>query len=428
MRPRTATALATMLLLLGLLGQAARAAEPPLTRAPAGSLAAFHSALEALKRGERDLVTILQIGDSHTASDHLSGRIRTRLQAHYGNAGRGLMQPGEPFAYYRPYQVRVTQKGPWQQMSSNRIPPDAGPYGISGVILRGTSSDATIDLQTSTGEPLGALALDFHLQPGGGSIEVRVSGNRVALVPTADAAYRLAHSRITLPRDAAAVTVAPHGDGPVDLAAMGPEPAARGVRLVSMGFSGAQLTILDRWSAENVAFQIRRLAPSLILVAFGTNEGHQSRERLAGYDEAFARRLGVLRAAAPGASVVVVGPPDAERLPRYCMLPVDQADAAPCTVLSEAETLSYDDLLARSDRSLCRWHTPAALPWVRRTQSLAAQRLGIAFWDWSTVMPAVCGANVWWREGLAHRDRVHLTQAGYWRSADALLRFLAPGL
>ena len=39
-------------------------------------------------------LTILQIGDSHTANDSFSGRMREQFQARFGDGGRGILPPG----------------------------------------------------------------------------------------------------------------------------------------------------------------------------------------------------------------------------------------------------------------------------------------------------------------------------------------------
>src|SRR5207302_11012269 len=41
-------------------------------------------------------VTILQIGDSHTAADFFTGELRKRLQARYGDGGVGYVTAGRP--------------------------------------------------------------------------------------------------------------------------------------------------------------------------------------------------------------------------------------------------------------------------------------------------------------------------------------------
>ena len=65
----------------------------------AQDLAPFFQALEDVKAGKRARpVHIIQLGDSHTAADHITGALRARLQARFGEGGRGALPPGRPFA------------------------------------------------------------------------------------------------------------------------------------------------------------------------------------------------------------------------------------------------------------------------------------------------------------------------------------------
>ena len=56
-------------------------------------------------------MTILHLGDSHIASDRITGEVRRLLQARFGDAGRGLMMPGFPFPYYKAPGFSFEKKG-----------------------------------------------------------------------------------------------------------------------------------------------------------------------------------------------------------------------------------------------------------------------------------------------------------------------------
>lgn len=56
------------------------------------SVVPFYKALDALQNGRAtEPVTILQIGDSHTANDSFSDQMCTQLQNDFQNAGRGFL-------------------------------------------------------------------------------------------------------------------------------------------------------------------------------------------------------------------------------------------------------------------------------------------------------------------------------------------------
>src|ERR1700742_5149784 len=75
-----------------------------------GAIAPF---LKALQTAGARPVHILQIGDSHTANDNFAGAWRDILQARYGDAGRGVLPPGRPWAGYAMKQVTVSQSPGW---------------------------------------------------------------------------------------------------------------------------------------------------------------------------------------------------------------------------------------------------------------------------------------------------------------------------
>src|SRR6185312_12632622 len=127
-------------------------------------------------------VTILQIGDSHTASDHFSGRLRDLFQQQFGNGGRGLMAAGVPYAYYRPYQVSVSQSGGWTVWNSFRG--DQGPFGVTGYTLHTTNANEQMSLEAGADGPFDEVEIDYLRQPGGGSIEVAIDGRVVGTINT----------------------------------------------------------------------------------------------------------------------------------------------------------------------------------------------------------------------------------------------------
>src|SRR5580704_618750 len=96
------------------------------------ALAPFFAALAALEeRQAQDPVRVLQLGDSHTANDSLSGRLRDRFQARFGDAGRGWLPAGIPFKYYRPHQVSVSETG-WRHIKPSDHQPGLA-FGLDAI-------------------------------------------------------------------------------------------------------------------------------------------------------------------------------------------------------------------------------------------------------------------------------------------------------
>jgi lysophospholipase L1-like esterase len=392
--------------------------------APGAPLGNLHRALAMLSAGRGDRLSIVMIGDSHTAGEHFSGRLRELFQERFGNAGRGMMPPGYPFPYWRPYQVEVAQKGGWTVLSSNRVGYPQVPYGLSGFITQSRRRDDTMTL--SADSAFDSLDIDFFRQPNGGHLGVTIDGRRVDEIDTHGPAYQLARKSIAA-NGAGALELRTRGDGVVDVADWAVWRRDRGVALSSFGFSGAEIGIIDHWDASNLARQLHELAPALIVLAFGTNEGFRPPVDLADYQSVYESRLAQLRGMAPNATIVVVGPPDANRLPDYCGIQGARREAIGCRPLNEAEAADYSTLMKTRDRRLCRWHTPAGIALVREAQIQASRRQGAYFWDWSSVQGGACGANSWVPQQLQRADRVHMFESGYGLSAERLFDELMRG-
>ena len=396
---------------------------------PSG-LETFHARLRSFRAGTGKRLTIVQIGDSHTAADQFTARLRTRFQAEFGDGGRGMLAPGVPESYWRPAGVRATQKGVWRVQSMGRNDEAYGAFGLSGYIVRGANAGDTMELTVTDSEASFAVAsIGFLTREKGGHVEVLIDGIPHATLAT-DAkgpTYRRVEVAAASGKGKQ-LTLKLVGDAPVDLADWGLHSDQRGVELIAHGFVGAQVKILDRWSADITANQLKLLDPALIILAFGTNEGYAPASHLTDYADLLRARVLALQRMAPNASIVILAGPDANRIPSYCPGTAALRDRAPCVPLTPAEAADYDTRLARKDAELCRWHTPASYAIVRGAQRHVANTLGLLLWDWMGYQGGVCAASAWHAKDWVHNDRVHLKREGANRSADAFYDELLRGL
>jgi lysophospholipase L1-like esterase len=197
---------------------------------------------------------------------------------------------------------------------------------------------------------------------------------------------------------------------PVDLIGWSIERGHSGIVFDSAGVIGARIGVINRWDPAILADELRQRDPALVILAFGTNEGFDQSLDMAAYGEAFTAITRTIRQILPNAALLVVGSPDGQMAPKACH---PQAAVRQC-----GETAPPP--------GKCAWYTPPNLVPVRDLQRQIAEREGIAFWDWSQVMEPVCGIDHWVRANppLARDDHVHLTRAGYERSADSLFTWL----
>jgi lysophospholipase L1-like esterase len=144
------------------------------------------------------------------------------------------------------------------------------------------------------------------------------------------------------------------------------------------------------WDRRLVTPAIRTLDPNLVVLAYGTNEAADTDYRMDRYAEDLRRVLAMVRASAPGAACLLVGPSDRA---------VEVTRGASWRV----------------------WGRTAPVAEVQREVALSS---GCSFWDWQQATGGP-GSMVAWRmhdPPLAGRDLIHFTQAGYEESADRFLQ------
>lgn len=357
------------------------------------ALAPFFAALDS--RTSRQPVRILQIGDSHTANDSLSGRMRQRFQARFGAAGRGWLPAGMPYKYYRPQLVSVSEDN-WRHVKPSDHPGVA--LGLDAVAAESEPHDAVMTLDSTEQEGFDHFAVEYLTQPNGAAFTVAVDGGAPSRVSTASAVTAISRFDLPLDRPAHRVELRAEGKPPVVLLGWDVERQAEGIIYENHGTIGATVGILGQMTPEAVSFEMAERRPALLIVAFGTNEGFDDDLDLGRYAGRFAEAVAALRRAAGGAPVLLLGPPDGNRHDRACT-------AAPC---------------GSSDP--CAWSAPAKLAAVRDIERRVAAQNGWAYWDWFGAMGGMCSIDRMSAATppLAMPDHVHLSTAGYQAMADLL--------
>jgi len=354
------------------------------------ALGPFFRDLDALASGQDRVVRVFQFGDSHTAEGSWTDRMRRHLQARFGDGGPGLVLPGRPLRGFGHAGLTMSEGRAWPCTTLKTAREDL-PVGLPGAALTLPPTEA------------------FRVRGAFGSFEVQSlgppgAGPSVALTcPRAEGASPGPHLQL-----GRTVTPLAHGqtlaclqaepfahEGDVELAVTLP-PAATllGVDLRSgrpglvydeLGIWGAWFLELKRWSAELRQVLLRSARPSLVVLAYGTNEMGWQAYDLANYEAATTALLRTLRREAPGAAFLVVGPMDR----------------------GAATAAEREALARRADRIIDALRRSAAVT-------------GCAFWD---ARQAMGGKGAWaplCAGGLAAEDGIHLTRAGYTELGDRL--------
>jgi lysophospholipase L1-like esterase len=359
-------------------------------RSPIENAAGLVPFFERLYRLEHEsdaqVVRILHWGDSHTAADEWTARMRSLFQNKFGDGGSGFSLAGHPFRGYR----RIGEKGSmsrgWATLGLLNRDGD-GNYGLGGVAIETSRAGETVALEADAEQG----ELWFYRRPGAGSFAVSTGG--VAVLGEE------AGARDTVSADGAAglgvLTFRP-GDRRWEVITQDSRPVRlfgwvadnlRGVTYESLGINGAQASLPSYWNQEMLAAQISRRDPALVVVAYGTNEASNRDWDLSNYRDVFAELLGRIRAAAPAASILVIGPPD--RMHR---------------VRGKG------------------WQTFPRMDQIVDAQRIAAGEYRATFWDWRARMGGAGAMHRWVTAGYAAPDHAHLTAAGYQLLGDVIYR------
>jgi hypothetical protein len=403
---------------------AADAAEPTSDANAATLLARFHNDLLSLVAGERTQpVTILHLGDDHVAADRLTASLRKLLQARFGDAGRGLVMPAGVYRSHRADGVRFGLEGDWRSELATETA--TGGFGLTGarVVTKAKGDGMTVEAESG----FDSAEVLFAGGPERGRAEVLFDGQRSnvqtrrADVQSVSAATQRPGKRIeirALQNRSIAVAGIVFGH------------RRPGVRYVNIGFPEADVRALAGLDQAIAGEELRRLAPSLIVLGFGTRAGFDDDLDKTQYAADALSLVKRIRSWAPEASLVIVGPPDAVRLPDYAGSAARQSGDTACRALGADETGGYRDGIAAADPRLARWHPPINLADVRAIWRRIAAREGALYWDWHGFMGGDCSIHAWAyaEPPLAQRDHILLTEEGYRRSAEALFQQLLNGL
>jgi lysophospholipase L1-like esterase len=399
----------------------AQAAEPPPSVVAALSHGPQGQARRQGGAGQRP-ITILQLGDSHTSADFLTGEIRRRLQDTYGNGGSGYVTAGRPHIGVLSSTLKIAVSHGWTYQALQRSE-EVGEFWMSGFNTVANREGETLSFVADKPETFDVIEIEAIRRPGGGTFEIKLDGKVegsfdlaghkvepivIRLVPD--------HGPTNQVRD---ITLTTRSDGTVSIASVAIYNTRAGLTYNSVGYPGATVDILNKVDKRLFTSNLRRLNPQIVVLSFGTNEADKAHLDIAGYTENYRKAIAKIRAALPAATMVMIGPPEGEELPSHCK---DKArETATCRVPSETTASA-----SRADA--CEWRTLPKLAEVREAQRKLAQREGIVFWNWASIMPKECGADRWLNQSpvLMAKDHVHFTIAGYKKSAAAFLDTLIP--
>ncbi len=397
----------------------------PATVQDAGALLnRFHADLRALAAGERAKpLTILHIGDDHIAADRSTGELRRLFQSRFGDAGRGLVMPGGIFKGHRADGVRFGLDGQWQ--SELITTTAAGGFGLTGVRAVATAKGDRMTIEAEAG--FDTAEVTFAGGPDRGKASVAFDGQ------TSDIMTRRARVqaiKVATQRPGKLIEIKALQNRSIAVSGITLGRNQPGVRYINIGLPQADIGALAGLDQALAGEELAQMAPSLIVLGFGTHAGFDDELDKAAYAETAQSLVRRIRDWSPGTSLVIAGPPDAVTLPAYAGDAARESSDTACRALGPDETGGYRDGIAAAEPRLARWHPPINMAAIRSIWRRIAAEEGALYWDWHGVMGGDCSIHAWAyaEPPLAQRDHILMTEAGYRRSADALFQQLLTGL
>jgi lysophospholipase L1-like esterase len=379
------------------------------------SLAPYFAALEQTRLGVARTVHVLQIGDSHSAGDAITGPWRDALQAKFGVGGRGVMPPGRPFEGFFPHGVHVDQSPGWTVESTFRADANALPlFGISGFRLTSHQDGASLTLTAEPAQAFRRLVVCAEAKPQAGSYAVTIGA---VTTPVSLDAPTTAVTCSTFPAEGLQTQAVLTTQGaPVTLTSWASFNDAGGVVVSNLGVVGVTLKHFMRADSQAVGEELKAYRPDLIVLAFGTNDGFVGHLNAAAFEDDLRSQVKRLQRLGGGVPILILGAPDAES--KRGALAHNDDTGGPA--LPEDPPSPGPQPYAQAFRST--WFSPPALAQIRQIQRRVAQEMGVAFWDWGARMGGPGAADRWATATppLTRGDRVHTTSAGGARVAAML--------
>jgi hypothetical protein len=364
--------------------QEARALEqaPPVPLLdPSGrALDGFFAALQKTARKEPSAITrIAHFGDSIIVSDYVSGTLRRKLQAAFGDAGHGfvLMANAWP-AYFHNDVSRYATAG----FNVSRI---VGPYAADGFYGLGGVSFSTPPNVLSRvgtaesgdfGRNVSRFTLYYLEQPNGGTLELSVDGGAPSELSTAGSVIASKTHTVKVPDGSHTLSLQTKR-GTSRMFGVVLERDTPGVVLDALGVQGARIRFMDKQDDQHWADQLQLRAPNLLVYQFGANESADGfLFPMVDYHRTMRAVLSQGKKALPEASCLVIGT-------------MDRAAKVGDEIVS---LRVMPDLLAN--------------------QKQAALDEGCAFFDTWTAMGGVRSMPRWVKKGLGQADLTHPTGVG----------------
>ena len=335
-------------------------------------------------------VNIIQIGGSHIQADIMSGELRTRFQSFEGgqNAGRGFVFPYRLAHTNSPFGYHFERSGKWttcRNVEKKRI----CTLGMAGISA--TTSDTTASLavcfEPENDIPYHFNALKIYHEVTPESFSIQIDSVFIDTLWT-DTLGGFTQIRLKNYMDSIGISFVKTDSlqNSFTLYGINLETDEPGIIYHNLGINGASTASFLRCSL--LASQLATLKPDLVILGLGINDAYGYNFSQQQYENNYKMLITEIRKANPDVSILFTSNNDSYIRHRY---------------------LNRNGI--KVEESMIR----------------LAGELNAGFWDMFEVMGGLNSIVMWQRYGLAKRDRIHFTRAGYILMGDLLFDALIRG-
>ena len=327
---------------------------------------AWLNKLQQLNHTSDGKFRIIQVGDSHTAGDYFTDRLRRRLQQKWGNGGIGWVYPNTVKGQ-RMATVRYNGSG-WNTISSRKSHSDVSFGGIearaNGGSVTLSAADGSMDMQQ----------ISIFGKPVWSEQTLTVNGREI---PATQNGWQLVRTNASLPMTLSSSM-------PWQIGFINIERPGRGVTVSAMGINGAQLSQWSKWR-PGMWEDLAQTKADLIILAYGTNEAFSGNLDISSTERTWRNYIRQIKNTLPNAGILILGAPES----------------------------------LKTANGSCG-NRPVLLSEVQQMQQRVARDEKIMFWSWQDAMGGACSMKSWMAQGLAAKDGVHFSAQGYETAADKL--------
>lgn len=273
----------------------------------------FYAALTRTDlRYPQAITRVVHYGDSAIGNDGITGAIRTKMQARFGDAGHGFHLLGQPNASYRHQGVRFDERSPWAHCFIIFDCKSDGYYGLGGTTFE-SAGGAEIRLSTANKGAAGRKASRFEVWyaglPKGGKLRLKLDDEEPREIETAAPHFEDRWEVIETEDGEHTLSVRAAGGGKVRAFGVVMERSVPGVVWDEMSQIGALTRRMLNFDDAHLQRQISRRDPDLLVLMFGGNDMN-TQGTMEKYRGEFAAVIQKFRAARPDLPCLVMAPLD----------------------------------------------------------------------------------------------------------------------